>query len=142
MEQYHGFTVEKRDDIYIYRFREVDRKAVDDWYQVDAEQTRLASQTTNHALRVYVFERPFFPTPYLSNKADQALKETPPELYESAAVIISNPVLFQAINFFLNRIFSSRQRSEIRTFRDLETAIKWIEAQRKKVAAQMAQNSE
>lgn len=130
MQKYNGFDVDKRGQVYIYYFHAIDRATVDEWYVVDGNQTREAATTTNHAMRVWVFQKLLFPTPYLSTKADQAVKDTPPELYESNALVISHPVAFRTMSLFLTRILSKRDRTEFRIFRSVEDAVRWLETRR------------
>lgn len=134
METFNGFRLEKRGDIYIYHIFGIGRAAVDDWYKVDGDQTKAVAAISNHAFRVWVVEKLVFPTPYLSSKADLAVKETPEDLFESTALVISHPVAFRAMSLFLTRMLSQRKRTEFRIFQHLDDALRWLEARREHVA--------
>lgn len=134
MPENRGLEIEKQGDIWIYRFYSVTRIAVDEWYQNDMEQTRLAAEGSNHALRAYVIERVVFPSPYLISMAENAVKETPPELYESSALVVKDSTAFRVISGFLTRIFRTRQRTEMRVFKELHNAIAWLEERRSVIA--------
>ncbi|PJF43145.1 MAG: hypothetical protein CUN55_09215 [Phototrophicales bacterium] len=138
METYPGFTVEQKDGIYIYRIYDITRAAVDAWYEVDRQQSLACVETTRHAMRLFYLDRFIFPTPYFTAKLHQANQNAPQNLYESAAVVIPNGIVFNMLDLFLNRHNPSPQRTARRVFREEPPAIAWLQ-KRQQIVEQLLQ---
>lgn len=133
-----GVSYESRDGIdYIY-IDGVTREVVDSHQIVDAELTAQAAATTGHSLRLYVIQSFIMPTPYMVTMTNQSVSETPDDLYESFAIVVSNRIVFTAMATFLNRRLENRARSQFRVFKDEAAGRAWLQERRAAVAALLA----
>lgn len=139
IQNYPGFTLEKRDDIYVYTINTITRAAVDAWFETDIAQANEAATTTGHVLRLYHLAKLIFPTPYWRTKLHESHDLTPPNLYESTAVVITNPTVYHTIRTLLQRDLPAHGRNVRGIFQDEASGLHWLDT-RRELVAQWLQN--
>lgn len=133
MEEFPGFTLTQTDGIHVYHVTDITRAAVDAWYVVDKQQSIDAANTTRHVRRLWVLEKVIYPTPYFISVAQKAIDETPPNLYESTAVVVAGSIAYNMMSLVFNRSLKMRQQTAFRIFHQEAAAIAWLNDRRQVV---------
>lgn len=141
IKEYPGFSLDYRDDIYIYTVRDITRDAVDAWYETDKAQAETAAATHRHARRMLIFEKMIFPTPYFTKALRQSNAETPDGLYESTALVMPDGFAMRAMRLMLNRDLVNPSRNARALFLTQQEGQDWLAKRHELVLAHISNES-
>lgn len=121
-----GFTVEYRQDgITVYRVESMKREVADAWSATHRKHSEEGYARGEHVRRILDIRHAGVPTPYGLSKAVEAVRDDPPDLQESVAVLVSGSLGFQILTVTLNRLGKWVQNT--RLFTSEEDALQWLD---------------
>ena len=119
----------RADGIYVFRFEGLADAAVDQWVEIGLQLDRAAFAGAYQIRSIYAFTARILPTPHFIADAIHFANNTPPDLNDSVAIFIENPLMHGVINLIIRRT-PDFMHQRVRVFMDFEAAVRWLEERR------------
>ena len=126
------FTATLRPDgIWVYRFTDVTREAMDAWYETSVRHDMEYDARGEHLRRLILIDRLIMPTPYAIGRTREAAEKTPLTLRESNALVLTQSLTLRLIVMGVQRL--PGQPGSIRVFLNEPDALEWLESRQKEL---------
>ena len=124
-----GFiTTERPDGILYWRFEDFRRATSDEWTAAFRRILRELDAQNGHFRCLVHFGKGALPTPYMTQEAIEAMKDIPPNLAMSVAMVSENKMMFNIVRFAMNSVSNI---DYIRFFDSDEEGIVWLKERQK-----------
>ncbi|MCA9894719.1 MAG: hypothetical protein KC615_17150, partial [Anaerolineae bacterium] len=119
-----GFIASERSDgIMYWRYEDLRRDTTDEWTRTMRQVMQDLDVRHGHFRCLVHFATGAMPTPYLTTEALKVMRDIPPTLAMSVAMVSENNMMFGIVRFAMNKVAKT---DYIRFFDTDEEAITWL----------------
>jgi hypothetical protein len=123
----NGFSYSQNSDgTIVFHFENSNRETVDSWLDIGLQIDHYAASQKLHLRTLYILKKNLFITPYGIKKIVQASQLTPPNLYESMAVVVGGKSSYSLFRLILKQLTQMTQANS-NFFAEEHQAQQWLD---------------
>lgn len=117
----------RRDNIFVFEFKDVRRAGVDKWYEITTHNDMVAYRR-GEMIRSLIMTGRALPTPYVSHMALKSAEQTPDDLKQAIALVAPNNFISNTLRVMFSAM-PARILEDVRYFTHQDEAIAWLYTQ-------------